>query len=831
MAKLTIGGHSVTISDSFKSLSPEEQQKAVDEIAQNLPSKVAATAQLDAPEGPQADDGTMQNVVRSVRGGFPFGDRIAAAAKTVEPHVTYGNGKLSFNLGNGKGYGENFADERNKAEAYANKHPVASAVGGLTGMAASLPFTPLKLLGGAVEGASLANKAYEAAKGGAALGGVFGVSEANNLLSPTDVLAHGLSGAAIGGALGAGTPIAGKLIGGAVSPIVNHFQGYDGIGGRTARSLGKALQQTVPGDVEASVDRLGPDATLMDASPAFLGKAFGVSGNSPEARTMISDMLTTRNNGTSNRLLGDVSANYGGAQSPASLDKALKSELKSTDYKNYEVDAGLVPGNDLLPKVDVQSLIDHLNHQIPYAEGAEKKALVEAKNRLLIENPEKPDPSQFVSAVDFMPKAPKDKKTQTIVQFLRAAGGVKDEGGDLVSQGLNKKHKGLINPNGMGLDEARELAAQEGYLGDNIDEAMANSLPQDLIDAIHANSHSVHDRETQWAREGYDRQLGDNSYRTYWKEAKKQADEANAKLKEQFPDKIPKSNPVNLHKIKGEFDNLIEHDLPGLGVQPSEVKNQQRALSDVRKKLNLLLEDQVDGYKEANRESSKLRGRIEALKQGYELFGGKPGQSTMWPSDLETLRKSLGSANVDFRNGARAKIEEKFRTTANDLTAGKSVAGGDNDFKRELLNQVFGEDETRNVLNAVEREKQFANTHQKVNQNSVTAPKQQATKEEAPNKTGIVAGLWDFAKKNAIDPVTDNLFNNEEFYKEAAKILTAQGPERDKYLKTLSEGLKKTKDSKIKVDDLSTKATLAAALAGGRLTRSVINSALDHDRR
>ena len=70
MAKLKIGGHTVNVDDGFKSLSPEEQQKAVEEIAASLPSKVASTAKIEPPAQDDQNFGTMQNIVRSVRAGF-----------------------------------------------------------------------------------------------------------------------------------------------------------------------------------------------------------------------------------------------------------------------------------------------------------------------------------------------------------------------------------------------------------------------------------------------------------------------------------------------------------------------------------------------------------------------------------------------------------------------------------------------------------------------------------------------------------------------------------------------------------------------------------------
>jgi len=56
----------------------------------------------------------------------------------------------------------------------------------------------------------------------------------------------------------------------------------------------------------------------------------------------------------------------------------------------------------------------------------------------------------------------------SLVEFIREKGGVIDEGGDLASREADKERKPyqkrIINPKGLALDRARELAAEAGYL-------------------------------------------------------------------------------------------------------------------------------------------------------------------------------------------------------------------------------------------------------------------------------------------------------------------------------------------------------------------------------
>jgi hypothetical protein len=45
----------------------------------------------------------------------------------------------------------------------------------------------------------------------------------------------------------------------------------------------------------------------------------------------------------------------------------------------------------------------------------------------------------------------------------------------------------------MSYDQAREAAAEQGYLGPNIDDAMANTFTHDLFDALGKKTYSVFD--------------------------------------------------------------------------------------------------------------------------------------------------------------------------------------------------------------------------------------------------------------------------------------------------------------------------------------------------
>lgn len=73
---------------------------------------------------------------------------------------------------------------------------------------------------------------------------------------------------------------------------------------------------------------------------------------------------------------------------------------------------------------------------------------------------------------------------QHLVSFLKAAGGIQDQGGNLKASGLDRRFKGLVRADGLPLDRAREMAAEEGYLGHDTENAVSSSTINDMIDKL-----------------------------------------------------------------------------------------------------------------------------------------------------------------------------------------------------------------------------------------------------------------------------------------------------------------------------------------------------------
>ncbi len=172
--------------------------------------------------------------------------------------------------------------------------------------------------------------------------------------------------------------------------------------------------------------------------------------------------------------------------------------------------------------------------------------------------------------------------------------------------------------------------------------------------------------------------------------------------------------------------------------------------------------------------------------------------------------------------GLRGAMEGKIRHTANDITAGKYIVGGEGDFNRDTLGHVFGEQPKQNFVNAVERERKFADTSQKIISGSETSPRTQAIKEMAPFRVGTVSTIGHAISKGidkfgggAIDKVLGDVTKS---YPEVARILSSSGPQRDAYVRALRASETRSGANAVKGQSFGNRAALAAALlANGAL--------------
>lgn len=420
-----------------------------------------------------------------------------------------------------------------------------------------------------------------------------------------------------------------------------------GMSRASAGHLIAGVEADGPAAVQARLAALGPDATMADAGPALLGKAQGAALNSDEGRSILQGTLTARNEGTNQRIMGDVNRALGPAEDPQTVTNAIREHRSTVDAQNYGRALG-----PTAPPVDTSSVLTRLGPMIGQSEGMERRALQNVRDMLMTEN--------------------------------------------------------------------------NGAL-------------------------------------------------------------------------VPQSNAINLHKIKGELDNVIQYDAPGLGVPAAAVQRSQGALQQIRGELNAALEGQVPGYAEANRASAALAQRAEAVGQGTQYLGS--GKTTPSPDRFAAEFGQLSPGEqIAFAKGSRGNIERVLGTKANDLQALRGELQGEGGWNTAKIATVHGQPSADELVSTVDRNLKFRDTYNKVVENSQTAQRTAAAKAMKPdpssetplfNPNSTLTGMAATIGKKGVQKVLDALLSSDptKHYGEVARALTEQGSARDARLMSIIDAI------------------------------------------
>ncbi len=291
---------------------------------------------------------------------------------------------------------------------------------------------------------------------------------------------------------------------------------------------------------------------------------------------------------------------------------------------------------------------------------------------------------------------------------------------------------------------------------------------------------------------------------------------------------VPVTDANLLHKIKGELDNVIEYDQPGLGIPAAALSRQQGALRQMRGQLNSALEQQVPGYAAANAKSAGLAKRGEAVEQGTQYLGS--GKTTPSPDRFadEFAQRQPGE-KIAFAKGSRGNIERILGTKANDLQALRGELQGEGGWNTAKIGTVHGQDAADQLVNSVDRNLKFRDTYNKVVENSQTAQRTAAAnamKPEPPGEVPLLSprttgiGLLLGGAKKGANAVIDALRSDPTAsYGIMAKVLSAQGGERDAALQAILDAIARRKQNALMAPAAGDRAAVAAAILGnGYLT-------------
>lgn len=193
---------------------------------------------------------------------------------------------------------------------------------------------------------------------------------------------------------------------------------------------------------------------------------------------------------------------------------------------------------------------------------------------------------------------------------------------------------------------------------------------------------------------------------------------------------IPDRHPEALHNAKEALDAMIAQVQAQQG---SAAASELRALSAVRSGVNEALEAQVPGYSQANRTAQHFFQQRDAFERGQTLLNG--GREAARPAQLaaETAEMTPEVAQAQ-RLGLRAEVDRAVGTTLNDRVALQKTIQGEGDWNRARLATVFGDEPTAGVVGAVERERAFDASHNRIVNNSMTELRKRAADDVAPRE-------------------------------------------------------------------------------------------------
>jgi hypothetical protein len=277
-----------------------------------------------------------------------------------------------------------------------------------------------------------------------------------------------------------------------------------------------------------------------------------------------------------------------------------------------------------------------------------------------------------------------------------------------------------------------------------------------------------------------------------------------------------------LHKVKGELDNVIQYDAPGLGVPAGALTRQQASLKQMRFAINDALETQVPGYASANRQSAALAKRMEAVDLGTQYLGN--GKTTASPQRFASAFDNLEPGEkIAFAKGSRGNIDRVLGTKANDLQALRGELQGEGGWNTAKLATVHGQPAADALTGTVDRNLKFRDTYNKVVENSQTAQRtaaQKAMKPDPSSETPLfgpgstMAGMGVTVAKKAVNGLINAVRPDQtRSYGEVARVLSAQGPARDAKVQSIIDALNRRGSNAAASPAVGNSAALLTAMA------------------
>lgn len=386
MPTLNIEGKRVKVDDSFLSLSPEQQNATVDEIASSMGlGKPAAATQEPTQPQQVASSGSALDA------GTTWLEHAISDIPLVGPYMQAGSDFLGTEvIGRlmGQDPSQMRADLRGRRDARTEQNPLSAASGGLAGNLAAFGGAGATTAGARALGISGAKLGQRALNSAVSSGSVDVADKMIRGQSAADVINSGAISTVIGGAI----PVVGGAIraglgavGDKVMPTVNAVRNAPK---EAERRFGLAVQRDKLADPSSLV---GPvdEAVARQAGVSLLNADRGgettralarsVANQNPEARSIIEKAASDRFAGQSQRASEFVRRIAGGAVDDIGYQQAIRDTARYVNKPAYDR-AFNAPRAQAMWHEGFEQLM-----QAPAMQSAARQATTRGANRAAVE--------------------------------------------------------------------------------------------------------------------------------------------------------------------------------------------------------------------------------------------------------------------------------------------------------------------------------------------------------------------------------------------------------------------------------------------------------------
>ncbi|TJV42414.1 MAG: hypothetical protein E5Y02_14875 [Mesorhizobium sp.] len=368
MATLNIQGQKVKVDDTFLSMTPEQQNAAVQEIAKSLPAApdgdaaaaderakagIAKAQQIMDGGGPKPEGGhkvpDYQPPGFDMGAGGTFltstGEGIPIAGPLIDKGLTAAAAGIGSAI-SGEPYSKVQGDMAQMQETSRAAHPVAKTLGNVTGAVAGT--LPAMMAAPEAFGIGAASKPLQyglSALSGAAING------ADSAVRSGGDMKEAVKGGLVGGGLGLAAPILAPLVGRGVKVVADNLHI-----GAVARALGldksaaKVLADAVRQDGvdPTALSQLGDNGMLMDLGPNMRHTAGAIAATPSEGKAIVRGAIGARDADANWRIRSALNETLGEAPTPSRIiDRANTNQQRlAPEYREALRDAGPV---DTLP--------------------------------------------------------------------------------------------------------------------------------------------------------------------------------------------------------------------------------------------------------------------------------------------------------------------------------------------------------------------------------------------------------------------------------------------------------------------------------------------------